>query len=88
MNVPVLQRTAARLRQALENFYLSYCNGDARDEMFTYLRDFSKPYILPAGDHADRMEILVKYTKTLPGMEPPMNDDQKKRLIFESYPIR
>ena len=34
------------------------------------------------------MEILVKYANTIPGMGPQMNDDLKKRLIFESYPTR
>ena len=88
MNIPVPQRIAPRFRQAMEEFYLSYCDEDARDNMFAYLRDFSKPFNVAAGDHADRMEILVKYANTLPGMEPPMTDDQKKRLIFESYPTR
>ena len=73
---------------AVPPFYLSYCDDDARDNMFAYLRDFTKPFSVAAGDHPDRMEILVKYANTLPGMEPPMTDDQKKRLIFESYPTR
>ena len=88
MAIPIAQRTVARFRQAVESFYLSYCDDDARDNMFAYLRYFSKPYSVSAGDHADRMEILVKYANTLPGMEPPMKDTQKKRLIFESYPKR
>ena len=56
--------------------------------MFAYLRKFNKPYSVAVAVHVDRMEILVKYTNKLPGMEAEMNDDQKKRLIFESFLIK
>ena len=56
--------------------------------MFAYLRKFNKSHSVAAGVHTDRMEILVKYANKLPGMEPEMNDDQKKRLIFESFSIK
>ena len=82
MDIPVPQQMAARFRQAVETFYLSYCDDDARDNMVAYIRDFSKPYSVASGDHADRMEILVKYANTLPEMDPPMTDNQKKRLFL------
>ena len=80
------QKTNARFRQEMDNFYLSYCDDDARDTMFDYLRSFTKPFSTAAGAHADRMEILVNYANRLPGLEPPMNEDQIKKLIFSSFP--
>ena len=87
-NLTPQQKTVARFRQAMDEFYLSYCDDDSRDIMFAYLRKFKKPYDMAAGEHADRMEILVKYSNKLPGMEPEMNEDQIKRLIFESFPVK
>ena len=87
-NLTAQEKTPARFRQALDDFYLSYCDEDARDIMFQYLRSFKKPFSVEAGNHADRMETLVNYANRLPGLEPPMNDDQIKKLIFESFPTR
>ena len=87
-NLTPQQKTAARFRQALNDFYLSYCDEDARDTMFQYLRSFKKPFSVEAGTHADRMETLVNYANRLPGLEPPMNKNQIKKLIFESFPNR
>ena len=56
--------------------------------MYAYLRKLNKPYSVTVAVHVDRMEILVKYTNKFPGMEEEMNDDQKKRLIFESFLIK
>ena len=72
----------------MEEFYLSYCDDDSRDIMFAYLRKLKEPYDVAAGEHADRMEMLAKYANKLPGMEPEMYDDQIKRLIFESFPVK
>ena len=77
-NLTAQQKTVARFRNLINDFYLSYCGDDSRDTMFAYLQKFNKPYSVAAGVHADRMEILVKYANKLPGMEPEMNDDQKK----------
>ena len=87
-NLTPQQKTVARFTQAMGEFYLSYCDEDSRDIMFAYLRKLKKPYEMAAGEHADRMEVLVRYANKLPGMEPEMNDDQIKRLIFESFPVK
>ena len=87
-NLTDQQKTVARFEQSIKQFYLSYCDDDARDTMFAYLRKLQKPYSVAAGIHADRMEILIKYANRLPGMEPEMMDDQKKRVIFESFPSK
>ena len=87
-NLTAQQKTVDRFQQAIGDFYLSYCDDDSRDTMFAYLRKFKKPFSVAAGMHADRMEILIKYANKLPGMEPEMNDEQKKRVIFESFPLR
>lgn len=83
-----LQKTNARFIQAMDDFYLSYCINDARDTTFDYLRNYTKQYSVPAGIHADRMEIFVNDANRLPGLEPPMNDDQIKKLIFGSPPVK
>ena len=87
-NLTAQQKTVARFEQTIKQFYLSYCDDDARDTMFAYLRSLQKPYSVAAGIHADRMETLIKYANKLPGMEPEMNNDQQKRVIFESFPSK
>ena len=87
-NIPANLRTPQRFRQAMDDFYLSYCDNDARDTLLKYLQSFKKPYKVPAGEHSDRMETLVDYANRLPGMEPALTADQIKLLIFESYPPR
>ena len=87
-NLTVQQKPVARFQQAIGDFYLSYYDDDLREMMFAYLRRFKKPYSVAAGVHADRMEILIKYSNKLPGMEPVMNEEQKKRLIFELFPLK
>ena len=66
----------------MDEFYLSYCDDDSRDIMFAYLRKFKKPYEMAAGEHTDRMEVLVRYANKLPGMEPEMNEDQIQKVDF------
>ena len=86
--ITVPQKTELRFKQTVKEFYLGYCDDDSRDTMFVYLRKFTKPFSIAAGIHADRMEILIKYGNKLPGKEPEMTDDQKKGVIFESFPVK
>ena len=74
------QKTNARFRQVMDNFHLSYCDDNARDTMFDYLRNFTKPYSVTAGIHTDLMEILFNYANRLPGLEPP-NQEAHIRFI-------
>ena len=38
------------------------------------------------GIHASRIETLCHYANRLQGMEPQLNNDQIKKLVFESFP--
>ena len=82
------QRTVPEFTNRVEQCYFSYCNDDARDTMFDYLRALKKPYKMEAGAHADRIEILAKYANRLPGNEPKLTDDQIKVIVFKSFPAK
>ena len=88
VNIAPQDRTPQRFREVMDTFYLSYCDEEARDTMFKYLRKWKKNFKSEAGEHADRMETLVRYANRLPGLEPQLNDDQIKLLIFESFPVK
>ena len=88
VNIAPQNRTLQRFREVMDTFYLSYCDEKARDTMFKYLRKWKKNFISEAGEHADWMETLVRYANRLPGLEPQLNDDQIKLLIFEYFPVK
>ena len=82
------QRTIALFDQLMQQYYLQYCDHEARDAMFEYVRQIQKPFQSKASAHSDRMETLIRYANRLPGNEPPLNDQQKKSIIFKSFPLK
>ena len=86
-NLTPAEKTPARFDALINRFYLSYCDSDSRDTMFKYLRYVKKPYQEEAQAHADRMETLIRFSNRLPGLEPPLQAEQTKTIIFDSFPI-
>ena len=82
------QRTVPIFNQVIQQYYLHYCDHEARDAMFEYVRQIQKPFQSEASEHSDRMETLIRYANKLPGNEPPLNDQQKKSIIFKSFPLK
>jgi hypothetical protein len=72
----------------MTNFYLRYVDNEARDTMFKYLPTCRKPRDTEPRTHVDRMEMLMRYSNVLPGTEPALNPQQKKNLIFETFPVK
>ena len=73
---------------AMLRFYRKYCDEEARDTMCKYLRSQAchKPRNTTPGDHAERLETLIRYTNKLPGNEPLLTNEQTKDIIFTSFP--
>ena len=86
--IPNNMRTVDRFNLEVQNFYLRYCDGEARNVMFKYLRQITKPMSQEVSDHSDHMEVLVRYANRLPGTEPQLNDDQIKSIIYDSFPTQ
>jgi hypothetical protein len=86
--IGVAARTPARLDIEMTNFYLHYVDNEARDTMFKYLPTCCKPRDIEPRTHVDRMETLMRYSNVLIGTEPALNPQQKKNLIFETFPVK
>ena len=86
--IPEAEKTTDRFWSTIQNqFYRKYCSSDARDVMFEYLASkCRKPVGMEPRDHANRMQILYRYSNKLPGLEPPKSVEQQKLLIFRTYP--
>ena len=82
------QRTPIRFELAVDELRAHYCDHEARDTMFDYLRTVQKPYQVEPQQHADRMQTLIRYSNKLPGTEPELNEQQSKTLIFKSFPFK
>eukprot|EP00957_Ditylum_brightwellii_P115911 8841129-Ditylum_brightwellii.AAC.1 len=78
-------RDEVRFNQEIENLYLHFVNNEARDNMFDYLQGLKRPTKASPRDHANRIEMLVRYANKLPGMIPPMTDMQVKKMVFEQH---
>ena len=81
------QKTPQQFDSSLEEFYLRYCDEDARDTMFKYLRSLKKPFKAEPQAHTDRMETMMRYANRFPVLEPPLQEEQRKSIIFDSFPI-
>ena len=77
------QRTIVLFDQTIQQYYLHYYDHEARDTMFEYVRQIQKPFQSKVSTHSDRMETLIHYASKLPGNEAPLNEQQKKSIIFE-----
>ena len=58
-------KTPDRFNQSMAQFYLKYCNEEARDTMIEYLREIRRPVKEDPQTFADRMETLVMVPTTL-----------------------
>lgn len=71
-------KTVARFDQSMEQFYLKYCDSEARDVLIKYLRDVRRPVKEDPQTFADRMETLVRYANKLPGRSPRLTPEETK----------
>ena len=71
----------------MKNFYIHFIDNEARDTMIKYLPTCKKAREAEPCTHLDQMETLIQYTNMLPGTEPTFTDQQRKNLIFETFPI-
>ena len=85
--VPDVEHTPDRFNQEIDNFYQRYCDPQARDSMFEYLKSFSKPHYDSPRDYADRMVLMIRHANKLPGTEPLLNEQQSKNIIFQGVPM-
>ena len=85
-NIEDANRTVERFDESIRQFYLKYCDEEARDTMFKYLCTLKRPVGEEPQLFADRIETLVSYSNKLPGIEAPLQDDSVKIIIFDSFP--
>ena len=78
----------ARFDQCLREMYLYYVGADARDVLYEHIKTWYKPYSKSVRDHATRMETVIRYAAMLPGTAIVWNDNEKKKCIFSTYPIK
>ena len=80
-------RTNARFEQELVTFVAEYAEGtEPRDKMIKYIKTCMKPYKKGNQEHANRMEVLIGIANRLQGTEPEIDDINKKKIIFETFP--
>eukprot|EP00957_Ditylum_brightwellii_P124835 9515658-Ditylum_brightwellii.AAC.1 len=78
-------RDPTKFDESIEKFYLKYCDKQSRDIMLKYLRGLRQVTKMQSRDHSDRVELLVRYSNQLPGLNPAMTDEQIKKLIFDQH---
>ena len=86
-NIAPQARTAARYEQELGIFVGEYAEGiDPRDKMIKYIKTCMKPFKKGNQEHANRMEVLIGIANRLQGTEPEIDNDNRKKIIFETFP--
>lgn len=87
-NIGVGQMTVALFNQMFREFVLKYCTSDARDLLFDYLRssDCRKPHDTDVRIHSERIRTLCGLANRLPGMMPVLDEQMKKKILFDSFP--
>eukprot|EP00957_Ditylum_brightwellii_P019401 1463699-Ditylum_brightwellii.AAC.1 len=66
----------ACFNEAMEAYYLKYCDEDSKDTLFDYLQAFRQPKKVTPQDHSERVGTLVRYANKLPGLSPAMQPDK------------
>eukprot|EP00957_Ditylum_brightwellii_P110160 8402454-Ditylum_brightwellii.AAC.1 len=69
-------KTGPRFNQEIALFYQTYCDNEARDVMFDYLKTLKCLVKVTPRDHSDRVETMICYSNKLPGILPMMNNNQ------------
>ena len=70
----------------IKTFYRDYCDDNARDSMYEYLKKCKKPIDEEPRVHVRRLTLLYYYSSKLPGFESVLNAEQMKRAIFHTFP--
>eukprot|EP00957_Ditylum_brightwellii_P051843 3931665-Ditylum_brightwellii.AAC.1 len=79
-------RDPTKFDESIKKFYLKYYDKQARDTMLEYLRGLRPPTKVQPRDYSNIVELLVRYSNQLPGLNPAMTDEQTKKLIFDQHP--
>jgi hypothetical protein len=79
-------KTVVRFEQALQEMYRKYVVAESRDTQIEYYKTLRKPMKANPLDHSNRMLTLARFGNKLPGIEPPLTEDQIKNCIFHSFP--
>ena len=86
-NIAPQARTVNRFQQELDTFVGEYAEGtDPRDKMIKYIKTCMKPFKKGNQEHANRMEVLIGIANRLQGTEPEIDDNNRKKIIFETFP--
>ena len=87
-NIAANQRTNNRFDTEIEEFIQSYAQDpNPKDILLKYIKDkCKKPYKKSSQEHADRMISLISFANELRGTEPDVDEDNRKKIIFESFP--
>ena len=76
--------------QAKKEWILEYARDDkAKDAILAAwisTVDYMKPRDVEVEDHADRVETICTYIDLLPGNHDLLTDQEKKSLLFNSFP--
>eukprot|EP00957_Ditylum_brightwellii_P028635 2163053-Ditylum_brightwellii.AAC.1 len=79
-------RDVSHFDQAIKDFYLKYCDGEAKDTMFKCLCLLHHTTKVEPRDHSNCIKTHMQYTNKLPGLLPDMNADQIKKIVFDQHP--
>ena len=86
-NIAANQRTNARFQLECDRFVASYAEGtDPRDKLIKYIKTCNKPFKKGNQEHSDRLEALINIANRLQGTEPDIDDQNRKKIIFETFP--
>ena len=86
-NIAPQAKTEVRFQQELDVFVGEYAEGtDPRDKMVKYIKTCMKPFKKTNQEHANRMEVLIGIANRLQGTEPEIDNDNRKKIIFETFP--
>lgn len=85
--IAAASRNVARFEQELGTFVGEYAEGtDPRDKMIKYIKTCVKPFKKSNQEHTNRMEVLIGIANRLQGTEPQIDNDNRKKIIFETFP--
>ena len=80
-------RTENRFQQELGILVGECAEGtDPRDKMIKHIKTCMKPFKKSNQEHANRMEVLIGIADRLQGTEPEIDNDNRKKIIFETFP--
>jgi hypothetical protein len=83
-------RTVARFDQCYDVLVLRYLHEHARDHMVDYSgsAEVLKSHDTGARHHGERFQTLIRHTNQLPGTVIEIDDNDGKKILFNSFPPR